>query len=366
MTQKFFPGNNSARGFHSFFPDILYGYKYKFIIKGGPGTGKSSYMKKIADHLGQNYNKELYYCASDSTSLDAISFPEIKTIFVDGTHPHVIDPNLPAAGEYIIDLARYLDSEKLIPKKSKLEDIQDRVKSYYNIVYSYFVQANECLSRQYKLFNNQESTQNLNDLKTFLLEPLKETCHCKFKGKNNVFTKRSLFLRAFTPEGVVSFVKNLIQENTKIFLVEGNIKASEHLLKIIEEHATFCGHQVELYHHPFEPSILEGIRLPQLNIIYLSSKNYPEIYDLDKNIYYKASIPLENNNKTILSFNKEELSNAINQQDSLISRGINYLAEMKKIREELELHYSSAQDFDGVEQNRRKTLEKVKSLINHH
>ena len=38
-----FPGNNSSRGFYSYYESGLSGMEHIYILKGGPGTGKSSY-----------------------------------------------------------------------------------------------------------------------------------------------------------------------------------------------------------------------------------------------------------------------------------------------------------------------------------
>ena len=50
VATQFFPGSNTPDGFYSLF-DGLYspedGWRL-FIIKGGPGTGKSALMKKVA------------------------------------------------------------------------------------------------------------------------------------------------------------------------------------------------------------------------------------------------------------------------------------------------------------------------------
>ena len=50
MSVSYFMAANSGKGFFSLFDEIYYpreGWKL-FIIKGGPGTGKSSVMKQIA------------------------------------------------------------------------------------------------------------------------------------------------------------------------------------------------------------------------------------------------------------------------------------------------------------------------------
>ena len=48
---SFFLGTNSGTGFYSLFYDLTeHATPYStFIIKGGPGTGKSGLMKKVAE-----------------------------------------------------------------------------------------------------------------------------------------------------------------------------------------------------------------------------------------------------------------------------------------------------------------------------
>ena len=44
----YFAGGNTARGFFSLYDSNFAGLEKVFILKGGPGTGKSTLMKKIA------------------------------------------------------------------------------------------------------------------------------------------------------------------------------------------------------------------------------------------------------------------------------------------------------------------------------
>lgn len=89
---KYFLGANTPSGFVSRF-DHLYdpddGW-FAYILKGGPGTGKSTLMKRAAkEACSAQIKTELIYCSSDPHSLDAVIFPEIKVCIVDGTAPHV-------------------------------------------------------------------------------------------------------------------------------------------------------------------------------------------------------------------------------------------------------------------------------------
>ena len=47
MNRTYFLGANSKNGFYSLYDELFAGEYRLHIIKGGPGTGKSSFMRKI-------------------------------------------------------------------------------------------------------------------------------------------------------------------------------------------------------------------------------------------------------------------------------------------------------------------------------
>lgn len=89
--KKVFPGGNTAKGFYSYYDNIIgMDATRLFIIKGGPGVGKSSFMKKIANEmLERGYDIEFHQCSSDNNSVDGIVIPALKIAMIDGTAPHV-------------------------------------------------------------------------------------------------------------------------------------------------------------------------------------------------------------------------------------------------------------------------------------
>jgi ABC-type lipoprotein export system ATPase subunit len=89
---SYFASANSSQGFVSYFDYVLKGAEKVYIIKGGPGCGKSTFMKKIGeDLLEAGYDVDFVWCSADRDSLDAIVVPEMKLVMVDGTAPHVTE-----------------------------------------------------------------------------------------------------------------------------------------------------------------------------------------------------------------------------------------------------------------------------------
>lgn len=106
-----FLGSNSAGGFYSLYDQLTGGrFDDLLIIKSGPGSGKSSFMRAVAGELERMGNEPIYVnCSGDPDSLDAVLFPALKAGLVDGTSPHVLEPDYTGANERYVDLMRFYD-----------------------------------------------------------------------------------------------------------------------------------------------------------------------------------------------------------------------------------------------------------------
>ncbi len=95
MVTNFFLGANSSAGFRSLYEDFTDPNKNYdiLVLKGGPGVGKSSFMKYIGSRAEeQGEDVEYIWCSGDPDSLDAVRLPRVGIIAVDGTSPHDIVP----------------------------------------------------------------------------------------------------------------------------------------------------------------------------------------------------------------------------------------------------------------------------------
>ncbi len=120
MTQrkKFFAASNTERGFVSFFPENFRCGRTDrcYIIKGGPGTGKSRLLLELAEAAEKVQGEvEYYYCSSDPLSLDGIfiTLGERKISVIDGTPPHSEDISLAGVRDNIIDLGSFWNRSRL-------------------------------------------------------------------------------------------------------------------------------------------------------------------------------------------------------------------------------------------------------------
>ena len=68
-----YPGGNTPEGFFSYYSYIMGQQEANRIIclKGGPGVGKSTFMRKIGEHfVEKGEDVDFLWCSSDPGSLD--------------------------------------------------------------------------------------------------------------------------------------------------------------------------------------------------------------------------------------------------------------------------------------------------------
>lgn len=356
--KNYFAGGNTARGFHNLYDSNLQGLDRLFILKGGPGTGKSSLMKKIGQEwVEKGYDIELLHCSSDNNSIDGVIIPALKVGIVDGTAPHVIEPKAPGAVEEYINLGEAWDAKALSAQKNTIKKLTNQISESFATAYATFKEALEIHDDWEKIYINSMNFQKADQLTKKLIET--------FFGKMRLSKQadvRHRFLGAATPKGAVDFVPNLTEDIQKRYFIKGRPGSGKStMLKKLAAAAEERGVDVEIYHCGFDPHSLDMCIFRELGIAifdstapheYFPSRDGDEIIDM-------YEILIEQGTDEIFA---DFISKISTKYRNKMTEATSWLAKAKKLHDELEDIYIAAMDFSVVEKIQTKIAAEINAL----
>ena len=133
LIKNYFAAANGFSGFRSYFGEIFKSEKFKqvYVLKGGPGTGKSSLMKRIADTaLKREIDHDKIFCSSDPSSLDGVIVHTDSGDYalIDGTAPHERDAIIPGAIDVLINIGENFDKMALVKRRDEILKLNSKKK----------------------------------------------------------------------------------------------------------------------------------------------------------------------------------------------------------------------------------------------
>ena len=262
--EEYFAAANSYEGFKSnfdriFSPLIL---KKLFILKGGPGTGKSTLMRKIAERFDDAAMVTRILCSSDTSSLDGVVLEKdgVTVGIVDGTAPHIVEPKFPGAVEEIINLGDGFDYDALMSCSKEIIELSEKKSNAYKKAYVVLENVGVIYRDMDRCF---EKTYIYKEAEMIVGNAINRS----EKGENSV--KESPFLiSAFSKDGYT--VLPFIKQNKDIKRIGGD-GISEYifmctLLGILKER----NNDVTLYYSPLSHKMIDAIETDE--VIYVINK----------------------------------------------------------------------------------------------
>lgn len=353
----FFLGANTPQGFVSRFDhltDNKDGWR-TMIIKGGPGSGKSTMMKKIADEFFDE-GMELIHCASDFESLDAVILPKRRFAIADGTAPHVLEPKYPGAAQSLVDVTACWDEDLLYSRREDIIALCKSVSRCHEHSCRFLSAAASLIGDTYRLALEAVNTAKLSAYCARL-------CERVFKPLAGRESHESVrFLTAVTNNGVTSFHETAKLLCERIYLINDDYGAvSRLMLNNVRTAALASGYDIISCYCPLSPyEKLEQLFVPQLSLGFMTSNRFHDFtevidpYRIVSSQRFSDQSKLKTNKKRI-TFNRKAAAQMIDQAASL-------LLEAKNMHDGLETYYTDATDFEKADTLTEKIIEKVKSF----
>ncbi len=338
-----FMGANSPLGFCSFFEEIYNPYKnhHPYIIKGGPGTGKSTLMKKVARiAMEKGLDTELIYCSSDPESLDGIIVRELDVSVIDGTSPHVIEPKFPGAVENIINTGDFWDKKKLKEKSDKIRSLTLENSIHHRRSARYLAAAGAVNDENIRLAHSFIKEDKINGF------ALRFAARELPRKKNSSPGRRMRrFISGITPDGVIFLNETVTALATRIIGIRDEYGAVSPLLcQRIGEIAIRNGYDVIFCQCPMKPKgDCEHIIIPRMNLALITlKKEHPTDLSCDRIIHSKRFM-----HEGIDAY-KQKIRWSKKICSHLISESINSLKNAKAVHDRLEKEYIEVMDFHAL------------------
>ena len=335
-----FLGANSSEGFYSLYDQLLTArLDDLLILKGGPGCGKSSFMRRVAEALAEAGEEAVFiHCSGDPASLDGVIFPALRTALVDGTSPHILEPVYAVACERYVDLTRFYDVEGVKTRREEIILGTDTYRAAYRDAYRALRAASAVeVQRRAEVSAAMDFDR--------LARRIDGIARRELRGKSG---RRGSVQRAFlggtTHRGVICRFDTVDALCPRIYALCDSYGLGAQALETLCDAALQAGENVLLCPDPDHPEQAQHLLLPRRGLAFVTSTDrlpYPGEPYRRLRLDAMAEASLTRAQKSKLRF-------AARIEHSLRDEAVESLDRAKHAHDELETLYNPFVNFAGV------------------
>ena len=339
---RYFLGANAPTGFYSLYSELI---PYEtaravYILKGGPGCGKSTLMRQIGTRMEQaGFDTEYILCSGDPDSLDALVLPQKGVALVDGTAPHIIEPKCPGAVERYVNMGDCYDSTALYPLRGAIMDCMKGYKECYSRAY-------RCLDASAEIFEDIRSTLLTDALNEKLAKRARGILSRELPLRKGAEagTVRQRFLGAVTHKGVLCLYDTALAQCSRIYELSDSYGLAHELLVHLLSGAVEGGYDAVACPDPMAPNRLAHLIFPEQRLAFLSTQpSLPLPIRPYRRIRMDAAV-----DRTLLFQNRQKLHFSQRISTALLEEGVVSLAQAKAMHDDLEAVYNPHVNFNLV------------------
>lgn len=342
-----FASSHTTQGYCTFIPELIQDLEQVYILKGAPGTGKSTFIRLIGEALSdQGLEVEFWISALDTITPDGVYIPQLNLAVINGSMQISIEPRYPGVKEHLIHLGDYWDQAALAAQRQQIIAWVDKRIHAQQKADDLLKKLGRLKAEQRQLYSQQINPERISKL-------IKQLGHEIVENRSG---EKHYFAGVLSIDGWVDYVHELSHGCQKRYIFKGPMGSGKSM--VIAELACLVkenGYFLEYYHCGLEAENLVMVIIPNLQIALVESgdgdiplKPWDVIVDLG--LYLEGDFDENLPEKNAYSRNLENLLLEARQE---LAVGSSCQQELKKI-------YAGAMDFANLDQLRRDLLETIR------
>ena len=309
-------------------------------------------MKTLAKRMAGVVSEiELIHCSGDPESLDGVYFPELHVAYVDGTAPHVIEPQFAGVSENYINFGDALDMDALWESFDEIKSINYKYKSEYKKAYDAFSAAK---ASQTGIFDELID----NNVRETVIKKATRLAKREFGKVKEDGDVKERFTDAVTCKGFVHRYDTIAELADRVYLIDTSFGLNYLFTETLAKILTDRNRNMTICYDPFDPDKIAHIIVPEARAA-IVSRNGKAFPDWKARTIHLDSIPSRSGVKAL----RERIRSRRKIWDELIHDGISHLAQAKAYHDELEALYHPHADFSLADSLIEKHVEILKARV---
>lgn len=343
MACFFFLGANSKDGFVSLLPQFRQESPRRlYAIKGGPGCGKSTCIRRLSDALGGA--DEYLFCSSDPDSLDGAVLSDVALL--DGTAPHVFEPAFPGCDGDYLSLPPFIHPAGLEAQRPALYALKAASAAHYGQAYRMLKAA--ALLRE----DRRERLQA-----RLLRDPMQraEALLREIPKAPGPGALRLRFLDGITPKGRICLWDTVSHNFSRVIALRDSCGLSHGLLERLRDGALERGQEVYACLDPLEPQRILHLLLPGCSLAFVTRREGDLPFAPSRTIHPDAMVDKEQ-----LAQMRPLVRLKKHMEDGLLADAVSEIAAAHTLHDHMESIYRPHIDFAALESHYVQLLARIK------
>jgi hypothetical protein len=342
-----FASSHTSQGFYTFIPELMEGLSKAYVLKGPPGSGKSSLIRLIGDVMSQQgYDVEFWVSAQDPVSPDGVYIPQLNGAVINGSLPRPIDPKYPGVRELIINLSEFWDQAIVDQNQREIIDRVDQADRCWSQLYRILKEASRVKE---EIRKSNAAHLNVKKIGELILQLSSEIMDSRCGEKH-------YFAGIITEDGLVDYINEISAECTKRYIFKGPSGSGKStVICELARDARQKGYFLEYYHCGLEVDYLVMIIIRNLQLALIESGHVEVALRPGDTVVDMTRYMDDYDDERMAMQNSE----AVRHFEALLLQAQQDLEQGQQATRKIKKIYASAMDFERLDSKRQEIAQEI-------